>query len=680
MTEPPAGLLPRWSPIELRTLAHLVDTFVGNEAVGDRSGGLNNPPAPEVARDVAAAVDRLPRSLQADMHRLLRAIESRWMNLLLGEEPTPFSKQDPDVRERFLSHWARSRLRVKRRGFHALKRLILFLYYTAPTPDGRTVSSELPGYRLDTDSPSGKAVTESALPELTPETSSRYSVDVAVIGSGAGGAVIASTLARAGFSVLVLEGGDQFPTGAFPHEERTAYDRMFSGHGLLTTEDSAINLLAGATAGGSTTVNWMTCLRPPPEVRSEWRDAGIPGVAATEFDRTCETIEQRLGVGLEESQRNGPNELLFRGCQALDYREGIDFETIRRNARGCAQRCGPCVFGCNFGAKQSVLNTFLSDAAQGGARFLFRTRAERLVVQGDRAMGVEASYRGRNGNIAIDVRARVFVVAGGAIETPALLLRSGLRSPGIGSGLHLHPTTAVVGEYDHPVRMWEGPMQTVVVRKFQSTDPPLHGPWIESTPAHPGLSAQAFPWRSAREHRESMRALERAAATIVLVRDVGEGRVGVDAEGASRVAYRLGRRDQRNLLRGMTEAARIHRAAGALRISTLHYGGLAVGDGARPVSANEFDRFLAAIEQAGARPHSIGLFSAHPTGSAHAGTETAVSAAAGTGEVHGARNLFIGDGSLLPTAPGVNPMISIMAVARGTAETIAGRLRSTRAG
>jgi choline dehydrogenase-like flavoprotein len=175
-----------------------------------------------------------------------------------------------------------------------------------------------------------------------------------------------------------------------------------------------------------------------------------------------------------------------------------------------------------------------------------------------------------------------------------------------------------------------------------------------------------------------MRRLASVASTIVLVRDVAEGRVSVDARGEPVLTYRLSTRDRRNLTRGLQEAARIQRAAGARRLATLHLRECAVGDGHASIDGGEFESFLGRIGRLGIRENAVGLFSAHPMGSARAGTDPRTSTATPTGESHEVRNLWIGDGSLLPTAPGVNPMITIMALADRTASFIHERVAHGR--
>jgi choline dehydrogenase-like flavoprotein len=392
----------------------------------------------------------------------------------------------------------------------------------------------------------------------------------------------------------------------------------------------------------------------------------MAGVAGAEFTTELTAVMERLKVNSEESQYNRSNEALRLGCERLGYQWGRDYQVIRRNAVGCRERCAPCSFGCPYGAKQSALETFLADAVKAGARLLCDTRADELEVEQGQVRGVRALWRSRDQVRTVHVRSQCVVVAAGAIETPALLLRSGIRHEGVGLGLRLHPTCALFSEFHHPVRMWDGPMQTIVVRRFQEMDGALHGPWIESAPAHPGLAAEALPWTGGAEHKTRMRAFGRTASAIVLVRDVGEGRVRIDPGGEAVVEYRLTTRDRFHLSEGLVEAVWIHRAAGAQRVQTLHLPELSAGDGSGPIRQHDVERLVADIRRTGIRDHRVGLFSAHPTGSARAGVDPRRAAARPTGEVHGVRGLWIGDGSIFPTAPGVNPMISIMAVARRT--------------
>lgn len=615
-----------------------------------------------------------------DFHRLLRTLESPLLNLVLAGRLAAFSEMGEAARERYLLGWAHSRLPVKRQGFHAIKRLTTFLYYAKAPADGRNPNWDAIGYAGpdDADRVSHRHPDDLRIVPLRPESETTIDADVCVVGSGAGGAVIAAKLASWGHRVVVLEAGAYRTADDFAQREADAYDRMFQGRGVLTSKDLAFGVLAGSTAGGSTTINWMTCLKPPRWALEEWeREAGMKGVASPEFDALLDEVQSRLHVTTDESVVNPNNDVLRRGCRTLGFRFGTDYQIIPRNAKGCEARCDFCSFGCIYSAKQSTLVTWLPDAYRAGAQFLFDTKADTILVEHGEATGVEATYRGEGHEVAVHVRARIVVAAGSALQTPALLWRSGIRFPGVGLGLRFDPTTALLGEFPDPVYAWKGPMQTVVVHRFQDSDEGHHGPWMESAPGHPGLDALALPWNGGRDHKASMKRIARACATIVLVRDVAEGAVRMDARGEPTYEYRLHRRDRANLARGLVEAARVLRAAGALRIQSLHMADCHVGDGHGPLRDAEFEDFLERIRRLGIRENAVALFTAHPMGSARAGWDPRTSTADPKGECHEVRNLWIGDGGLLPTAPGVNPMISIMGLAARTAGMIHERITCT---
>jgi choline dehydrogenase-like flavoprotein len=665
---------------ERATLRALAETLVPSQVGPEDRPQLRQHGA--VDRGVDAEIVRLwaeyfPVDQRAAFRQLLQVVDSRGWNLLLTGRPVRFTALSPAARERYLRSWALSPSAVKRRGFQSIKRLVTFLFYALPDAMGTNPVWPEIGYRpAPSVAPPAAAPPPSRRPAglVAGDPEGPLSADVCVIGSGAGGSVVAAELARAGHSVLVVESGPYLDRSTFSGREAPAMEGMFQRHGLLTTRDLAFQLLAGETAGGSTTVNWMTCLRPSPLVRREWEAAGATGVAGPTFDAHLEAVWERLSVGRAESDVNPSNEVLRSGSARLGYVAGRDYEVIDRNALGCQSRCDFCTFGCPYDAKRSALVTYLADALGAGARLLCEARVDRVRIEAGRATGVEATLRSGASTRPLTVHARTVVVAAGAVQTPAILRRSGLTDAGVGRGLRLHPTTAIMGEFPDPVEMWKGPMQTIVVRRFVGSDADEHGPWLESVPAHPGLAALAVAWTGGAAHKAAMSRFARVAATIVLVRDVGEGRVGLDRAGETSLDYRLDPRDRANLVRGLLEAARIHRAAGARRIETLHAGGLSVGDGSGPIADPAFDAFLEQIRRAGVVENSIALFSAHPTGSARVGSDPRRSATGSTGEVHGVDGLWVADGSLFPTAPGVNPMISILAMARRTAEAIRLRL------
>ena len=266
-----------------------------------------------------------------------------------------------------------------------------------------------------------------------------------------------------------------------------------SNSGLSTSHDGGVTILAGATLGGGTTVNWQTSLRLPDGIRDEWAArSGCSLFVEPAFGESFAAIEARLNVGTAESIVNRQNAVLRDGSAALGWR----WSAIARNARECdPERCGFCIFGCPRGAKQSTAVTFLVDAQRGDTRIVPRCRAEQIIMHGGRVVGVGATaFDAATGRRhPVRVRAPLVVAAAGALGSAALLLRSGIRHAQLGRNLYLHPTTAIAGEYREPVRAWHGPPQTILCDEFVALDR-QYGFRIEPAPAHPGLLALGTPW------------------------------------------------------------------------------------------------------------------------------------------------------------------------------------------
>ena len=620
--------------------------------------------------------DAVEHSLQPtnarDFRRVLTALDSPLYNLVLGGRPARFSRLAPKERESYLLAWRDSRLPLKRTAFQALKRLTLFMAYASVGAEGFNPNWQAVGY------PGPHA----AHPEPTPDPlrlvplsivqDTRLSCDVVVVGSGAGGSVIADGLASSGYSAVVLEQGPYETSESFKQDEMRMMQKLFQQSGTAATRDLSFVLLAGRGAGGGTTVNWNTCLKPPARVLAEWEgEFGIDGVTGEAFADRLEEIWGRMHVNKGESQRNQNNQVLWDGCQALGFEEGFDFQVVERNAVGCLGRCDYCTYGCIYGAKQSTALTYLPSAQRGGARFVFDSRADQVIIEGGRAKGVVATCAEGGRTHRLEVSARAVVVACGAIETPALLLRSGVRDPNLGKYLRLDPTVAVGGIFQKPIEPWKGPPQTVAVWKFIDLDGTYHGFWIEAAPAHPGLFALSIPWVSGRGHKEFMQKYyARSSATIVLLRERSSGRVAVDRDGNPVVSYDLEPADRQTLIRGMEETARILAAAGAVGVWTTHNSQVFAGKGEKPLTPGDLDSFASRLRSEGVKYNRMMLYSAHLMGSCRMSADPSKGPTSPTGELHAVKGLFIGDACVFPTTPAVNPMISIMAMAARTAESI----------
>ncbi|MCL5068440.1 MAG: GMC family oxidoreductase N-terminal domain-containing protein [Thaumarchaeota archaeon] len=635
----------------------------------------------QVDRELADIIEtKLEESLRLQFHRLLDILDSRRYNFLLTGRPVRFTNlRDLEQRTKYLESWRDSRLGQKRQAFQALKRLVCFLYYTVTSNWIKNPNWDIIGYPGPVEKRGLRHPENLVITPLQVDRESEFECDVCVVGSGAGGSVAAHELSKAGFDVIVVETGGYETSETFDQNELTMMNKLFDEYGTAATRDLSFVLLSGRGAGGGTTVNWMTCIRPPQEVLQDWeQNNGIPGLGGSEFKRYVDQIWNTLGVNQSESQMNGNNEILWNGCSALGYKEGVDYERIWRNATGCNSRCAFCSYGCVYSCKQSTILNYLPLAFHNGARFLFNTKIANVIIREGVARGVEGEHSSKidGKRFRIGIRSKAVVLACGSIKTPTLLLRSGIKGKHIGTNLRLHPTTAISGHFRQEIRAWDGPPQTAVVTKFIHSDGPHHGFWIEAAPSHPGLFSMSSPWKDGRSHKDYMsKWFNHSSATIVLLKEWGSGSVRIDRRGEASVSYRLEQRDKKNMIAGMQEAARILVAAGAIGLSSLHSEGIEVMSEDGDVLNNvELDMFASRIAKKGIRPNSIMLFSAHLMGSCRMNSEDSLGATNPEGELYGVRNLFIADGSIFPTSLGVNPMITIMSMAKRTSTSVAIRL------
>ena len=562
--------------------------------------------------------------------------------LLAGLAATGFTRLGSEGRERALLAWCDSRFSLRRAGFQALRKGLLTIAYTLPgTPAWERIGYPGPLGRTRT--------TQKALSAIRVVRDTTLDCDVCVVGSGAGGGVAAAVLAQAGLDVVVLEAGGHYEEADFDGAELDGFRRLYHGRGTTATDDQGIGILAGACVGGGTVVNYTTSFRTPDEVRAEWG-----GVFATDaFTSALDTVCERIGVTIDESRPSRREEVVNEGLERL----GWHVAPMPRNVRGCDQAsiCGYCGYGCPLGAKQSTPRTWLADAQAAGARIFPRTRAERVTVEAGAARGVEA--RTGEGHRVL-VRSRAVVVACGAIETPALLRRSGLDAPQLGRNLHLHPVGGAFGLFDDEIRPWEGTLQAIHSDQVRDVK-------LETTAIHPALLAGAAPWRGAAQHAELMSWLPRISLLGVLVRDRDAGEVRVGRDGSPVIRYRLSQRDAQRVHAGTEAAARVLEAAGAKRIVSSHSRLVEY----EPGRSGTLEAFMRDADACGWGPGRVALYSFHQMGTAAMG-----SVCNDEGELSGARRLVVADASTFPSASGVNPMVTIEAIAHLNASALAARL------
>ena len=551
-------------------------------------------------------------------------------------------------------------------GVAALIGMTLFIAYGAPDArTGQNVNWQVLEYPGPVSPPPDAPKT---LQVHRPRGDEEIEADVVIVGSGAGGSVVAATLAERGLDVVVLDAAGYFNESDFAQLEFKAYQEMYWRGGPTPTADGNVSLVAGMTLGGGTTINWTNCLRTKPWVREQWaREHGLEGVDGADFDRHLDAVWKRLGVTDACSDLNGPQQRLAEGCDAL----GWSMARITRNADPDAydpDQAAYMGFGDQSGSKRSADRTWLADAQSHGARLVPDCRASKVLVENGQAAGVEAIHgwqdpAGRTARVT--VRAPRVVVAAGSLESPALLLRSGIGGPAVGDHLRLHPCTAVFGVYGADQRAWWGPPQAALCDEFADTGEG-YGFLVETAQYAPGLIGSATPWVSGADHKERMTQFRFGGTFIGLTRDRGHGSVVLDANGEALPTYSVtDGLDLANLRKGVESQVRLHDAAGAHTITPLAGGAPTWRRG------DDLDAF---IDGAVRMPYRVGgyrLFSAHQMGTCRMGQDPASSVADPRGELHDTKGVWIGDASAFPTSSGTNPMITIMALARRTAEAIA---------
>ncbi len=510
--------------------------------------------------------------------------------------------------------------------------------------------------------------------QITGETT--LEADVCIVGSGAGGGVIAGELAARGLRVVVLEAGGYFDDADFDQLEIPAYQNIYWRGGPNPTADMNVTLQAGACLGGGTTINWTNCLRTKPWVREQWEsEFGLEGLAGADFDRHLDAVWKRLGVNGRCSQLNPPQQRMKAGADAL----GWSFVNTERNIdeqRYSYETAGYIGFGDQSGAKQSTVKTYLRDAYEHGAVIVTRCSAERILTDGGRASGVQARWvdpvagslgrRARARPPGRGGRGRARVARAAAALADRRPRRRALPAP---APLHGDVRLLRRGHAGVAGRAARGPRRRV--RRASSDG---YGFLIEGAQYTTAIAGSAIPFTDPRVHKELMSNFRHGATFISLLRDHGHGQVSIDRDGASVITYSIAdEMDLRNTRAGIDVQARLHHAAGAQQIIALAAG--------VPTwrSGEDLDAFIARNQRIPLRAGGWKLFSAHQMGTCRMGSDPATSVADTRGELHDTRGVWVGDASAFPTSSGTNPMITVMALAHRTAEALADAARSTSA-
>ncbi len=616
-------------------------------------GAGSLPPAADldIAGPVARYVSGLPAADAQRVKLALRVFE--WLPF-----PWRFSRASLESRQDFLA-----KLDLSPTWWH--QDLLLFVKILAGLGYGRNPRVvEAIGYEMKCevegepaaagDAADVPSAGDSPLGDLTPPRGGE-DCDVVIVGSGAGGAVAAAVLAEAGLDVVVLEAGPYMDRRTYPTDPLEALETLYRDNGLTIAQGRpAIPIPIGRAVGGTTVINSGTCFRTPEHVLRDWDEKfGIEW--AGDLDPEFAQAEEMLDVKPVDVERMGRNgQIVMEGAKKL----GLSGGPLARNAGRCVQ-CSSCPAGCRLDAKRAMHVTYLPRAVAAGARVRAGVEATRILFEDGRAAGVRCVVPGDgDGDRArpFEVRSGAVVLAGGAIGTPELLMRSGVRSEILGRNLRIHPAAWIGARFDEEVRGWEGVMQSYCVDEWEDM-----GVVMEATFTPLAFGTQWLPGTGA-EHAERIQAFDRLGSNGVHLSDTSTGRVGLARDGGTKMSYRLSREDGRKLVFGIARAAEIFFAAGATEVYSQVRGAPIIKPGQ-----------VAAFEAADPAPDALRLEAFHPMGTARMAADPARGVVGTDGAVHGRRDLYIADGSLLPSSLGVNPMITIVAMAARVARQLAER-------
>lgn len=607
----------------------------GSALLPEEHGG---PPAPELADRVERYLRQLPTTSRVAVRAGLFALAAA--SYVTTGRSLP--RLGPDRRERVLRRVAALSPDAGA-AVEAMKAIVLL------ANGAETYAPELLSHAMKQETARPDAVLNLASSADQPSV---VTADAVIVGSGAGGAMVARSLARAGLDVVVLEEGRRWTVEEF----RTThpidrYAGLYRGAGAtVALGRPSVVLPVGRAVGGTTVVNSGTCYRPPPAVQRRWHDDfGLALADPDRLDERLDDVEHTLRVApvpLEVMGHNG--RLLLDAAATLGWRAA----PIPRNAPGC-DGCCQCAIGCPRNAKFGVHLNALPQACAAGARIISQARVERVLHRRGRARGVRAR---RPDGTALDVLADTVIVAAGATETPGLLRRSGFDAhPRLGRNLALHPATMLAGRFEDDVVAWHGVLQSAAVHELHES----HGVLIEATSTPPGMGSMVFPGYGA-ELLGWLDRAEQVATFGAMVADRGAGSVS-SLRGETLVRYTIDPADVAKLVVAIEAMGRLLFAAGATEVLT----GL---PGAMTVTS------LPALRDALRRsdPRSLHLAAFHPTGTAAAGADDQLCPVDGTGRLRGVDGVWVADASILPSCPEVNPQVSIMALALGVADEVTG--------
>ncbi|KUJ12732.1 long chain fatty alcohol oxidase-like protein [Mollisia scopiformis] len=633
---------------------------------------------------------------------ILAALNTRVGCLMLTGSATSFHEQPPHIRESILQRWQQSYLPPLNNVYSQMTRISRSLWYkTSPTfhkVSGFPPVPEhyKPGSHFEYDFMQFQPGTE---PEI-------IETDVVIVGSGCGGAVAAKNLAEGGHKVVVVDKAYYYPPSQLPMSEEAGGIHLYDNGGADNSDDSSVTIVAGSSWGGGGTINWSASLQTQGYVRKEWaQDRGLTFFETAEFQNCLDRVCHRMGVSTEHIRHNHGNQVILEGSRKLGYHA----KAVPQNTGGNEHYCGHCTVGCGAAQKQGPVVSWLPDAAKAGAKFMEGSEVHHVIFDESsgtkKAVGVKGTWTSRNSEGGVDgpdsgktvreviVRAKKVVISSGTLWSPIVLLNSGLTNPQIGQNLYLHPVNIVLAVFPEDVRPWEGGILTTVCTSFENLDGHGHGVKVETTAMLPSYVLTLANWDSGLDSKTQALKFRHMNGFISIARDRDTGRVYPDpVSGKPRYQYTPSAYDRAHVLEGVIAIAKICYVSGATEIRPC-IGGVAPfirNTSEMPSSSSDleadpgitdpsFKAWLEALKRTGNKPPIAPFACAHQMGSNRMSVRPQDGVVDPKGKVWGTEDLYVADASVFPSASGVNPMVTNMAISDWISRSIGRELRGVEA-
>ncbi|KAK4184198.1 hypothetical protein QBC35DRAFT_466686 [Podospora australis] len=647
---------------------------------------------PLFAQVLKVVLSNVPPNKQRELRIVLSILNTRPGSLILTSYATPLPSLSLADRTNILHNWRLSSLAPLRALFKSLTTLGKLSHL-------RSSKTFFPLTGFPSLPPAWVATPSYPYTFLTfppPSPVSEISVDLVIVGSGCGAGVVANRLAThfgPSLSILVLEKGQHFDASHFPMDQTAGLSSMFESGGVVESDDGSISVTAGSVFGGGGTVNWSAALQTQDFVREDWAvEKKLPFFGTEKFQECLDYVCDKMGVTDKITPNHG-NRVLLDGAEKCGYKKR---KIVPQNCGNSPHDCGYCTLGCFKGEKKGPVNGWFPEAADQGVRFVEGMKVERVLFEQKQkdgkkvACGVKGAWTpkdGRGEQVQVVVRAKKVVVSCGTLWSPIVLMNSGLKNPQIGKNLYLHPVNFVTGAFDEDVRPWEGGSLTTVIGDLENLDGKGHGVKLEATSMLPSLILPFLPWSTSGVDFKLLAAKYRRLNNYIsIVRDRDTGSIYRDSvSGQPRVTYTPSDFDRAHIMDGVLALCKILYAAGAREIHPVMTGFQPFIRPANPSdgSQKKFDDWLEKLAKFGNKLLVAPFVSAHQMGTCRMSAKAKDGVVDERGRVWGTEGLYVADTSVFPTASGVNPMVTCMAIAdwiaRGIVEDLEGAERPATA-